>query len=55
MAVAGNIRRKPIVTRKLWVSYQLQSLSPKRFIVVTNKIIQGEHSLVSQPRLNDAL
>ena len=54
MASSKGFRRKPEPVKKLWVSYHLQSLSPKRFVTVVNKIIQGEHMLVSLPKPTDA-
>jgi hypothetical protein len=39
----------------LWVSYRLQSLSTKRFVVIANKILQGEQFLVELPSLTEML
>ncbi len=45
--------REAVVGKKLWVSYRLQSLTAERFIIITNKILQGEHFLVKLPKISD--
>ena len=45
--------REPMVGKKLWVSYRLQSLTTERFIIITNKILQGEHFLVKIPKISE--
>ena len=42
-------RREIVVSKKMWVSYRLQSMTTERFIKVCNKILQGENGLVKVP------
>ena len=44
-------RRESLAGNKMWVSYRLQSLTTERFIMITNKILQGEHLLVRLPKI----
>ncbi len=46
-------RRESVVTSKLWVPYRLQSLTTERFIIITNKILQGEHMLIHLPKVSE--
>ena len=50
MTVRKGSNRRSMSEKKLWVSYRLQSLSTKRFIAITNKILRGEHFLVKLPQ-----
>ena len=45
--------RGELVGRKLWVSYRLQSLTTEKFIIITNKILTGEHLLVQMPKATE--
>jgi hypothetical protein len=55
MTLRKRSNRESTTEKKMWISYRLQSLSTKRFIVVTNKIIRGEHLLISLPKLAEPL
>ena len=44
-------RRESVVGSKMWVPYRLQSLTTERFILITNKILQGEHLLIRLPKV----
>ena len=46
-------RRETVVGSKLWVPYRLQSLTADRFIIITNKILAGEHLLMHLPRTSE--
>ena len=46
-------RRESLVGNKMWISYRLQSLTTKRFILITNKILQGEHLLIRLPKIQE--
>jgi hypothetical protein len=46
-------RRESLAGNKMWVSYRLQSLTTKHFIMITNKILQGEHLLIRLPKISE--
>jgi hypothetical protein len=53
MSVKRQVDHDNAIGKKLWVHYRLQSLSTKRFVVIANKILQGEHLLVKLPKLTE--
>ena len=42
-----------IAGKKLWISYRLQSLTTERFIKIANKILKGEHRLISSNQVRE--
>ena len=47
--------RDSAINKKLWVPYRLQSLTAEQFIIITNKILQGEHLLLKVPKVSQLL